>query len=106
MKLSAKLISLMLCPTTPVLAQGNLFKIRYNAETLAAKVDSDDWGNRLTVRSESISLTMKAGQTRSIPPNIVTAVIPSPVALCSLFQRTELHYSGSGSFAVCARSEN
>ncbi len=112
MKLSAKIISLMLCLAVTASAQGNLFKVRYNAGTLATKVDDDDWGNRLTVTSEAISLTLKDGQNLTIQPNNVTAIsygqeahrrvgtmvalaiIFSPVALFGLFHKTKLHYVG------------
>lgn len=112
MKLSAKLISLMLCLAITAPAQGNLFKVRYNAGTLATKVDGDDWGNHLTVTSDSIKLTLKDGQSLTIPPNSVTgisygqeahrrvgtmvalAIIVSPVALFGLMHKTKLHFVG------------
>lgn len=49
-----------LCATS--FAQGNTWKkVRYNGGTLQTKVDPEDWGNKLTVSSETVTLVLKDG---------------------------------------------
>jgi hypothetical protein len=96
-----------------VFAQGNTWnRVRYNGGTIATKVSPDDWGNKLTVTSDLISLVLKDGQKIEIQPKSVTAlsygqeahrrvgtmillgILLSPLALFGLFHKTRLHYIG------------
>jgi len=93
--------------------QGNSFKkIRYQGGSIASKVKSDDWNNRLTVTPEEIKLEFKDGVTSTIDPKKVTglsygqeahrrvgtmillAVLISPIALFGLLHKTRKHYVG------------
>jgi len=93
--------------------QGNTFdKIRYNGGTVATKVSPKDWGNRLTVTSEGITLRLKDGQSVQIDPRSVTGlsygqeahrrvgtmvalgILFAPLALFGLFHKTRLHFIG------------
>src|SRR5436309_3434667 len=87
-------------------------KVRYNGGTVSTGISPDDWGNRLTVSSESIKLFLKDGQTISVKPSNVTGlsygqeahrrvgtmvalrILVAPVALFGLFHKTKLHYIG------------
>lgn len=94
-------------------SEGNSWnKIRYNGGTLQTKVDPKDWGNHLTVTSDSITLKLKDGQQVVIPAKSVTGlsygqeahrrvgtmialgILVSPVALFGLMHKTRLHYIG------------
>jgi hypothetical protein len=90
----------------------NVFtRVRYNGGSLPSKVDPKDWGNKLTVTSDTIVLEFK-GEKKSfdkfeIPSKSVTtlsygqeahrrvgtmialAVLVAPVALFGLFHKTE-----------------
>ena len=58
-------------------AQGNIFtKVRYNGGSVATKVDPKDWGNRLTVTSDVITLELKgkAKTKLEIPSKSVTSL--------------------------------
>jgi hypothetical protein len=108
-----KLLALLLCLSLFAYAQGNTFtRVRYNGGSVASKVDPKDWGNKLTVTPDAISLDFKDGQKLAIPPKSVTslsygqeahrrvgtmialAVLVAPVALFGLFHKTRLHYIG------------
>ena len=116
MKASAgyRLAVVLLALTTAVFAsQGNSWnKVRYNGGTLQTKVNPKDWGNHLTVTSDSITLKLKDGQQVVIPAKSVTGlsygqeahrrvgtmialgILVSPVALFGLMHKTRLHYIG------------
>ena len=95
----------------------NVFtRVRYNGGSLPSKVDPKDWGNKLTVTSDTISLELKGEKKHfdkfEIPSKSVTglsygqeahrrvgtmialAVLVAPVALFGLFHKTRLHYIG------------
>ena len=93
--------------------QGNTFnKVRYSGGTLSANVKPKDWGNRLSVSSDAITLALKDGQVVKIDPSLVTGlsygqeahrrvgtmvalgVLLLPLALFGLFHKTRLHYIG------------
>ncbi len=93
--------------------QGNTFnKVRYNGGSVGSKVSPKDWGNHLTVTSDTITLVLKDGKKVDIPAKAVTsisygqeahrrvgtmialAVLVAPVALFGLFHKTRLHYIG------------
>jgi hypothetical protein len=108
-----KLLSMLLCLSLFVYAQGNTFsRVRYNGGSVPSKVDPKDWGNKLTVTSDAITLDFKDKQTVAIPAKSVTAlgygqeahrrvgtmialaILVAPVALFGLFHKTRLHYIG------------
>ena len=93
--------------------QGNTFdKVRYNGGSVDSKVNPKDWGNHLTVTSDTITLALKDGKRVAIAAKSVTslsygqeahrrvgtmialAVLIAPVALFGLFHKTRLHYIG------------
>ncbi len=118
MELLKKLLALVLCISTlclPLLAygQGNSFdKVRYNGGSVATTVKPDDWGNKLVVNSDAISLKLKDGQNVAIDPKQVTsisygqeahrrvgtaiglAVISLGIGALSALHKTKLHYIG------------
>lgn len=108
-----KLLALSLCITLLAYAEGNTFtRVRYNGGSVPSKVDPKDWGNKLTVTPDAITLDFKDKQTLVIPPKSVTslsygqeahrrvgtmvalAILVAPVALFGLFHKTRLHYIG------------
>src|SRR5258708_14821920 len=103
-------LALLLCTLT---VQASAFKdIRYNGGTLTTKVDPKDWGNKLEVTSDEITLNLKDGQSLKIDPKRVTglsygqeahrrvgtmialAILVAPVALFGLLHKTRLHFIG------------
>jgi hypothetical protein len=110
-RLTALLCLIVLLPS--LTAYGSTFKdIRYNGGTLQTKVDPHDWGNKLTVTSDEITLDLKDGQSIKIDPKRVTAlsygqeahrrvgtmvalgILFAPLALFGLFHKTRLHFIG------------
>lgn len=70
-----KLLAVFLALSVLTYAQGNTFtKVRYNGGSVPTTVKPDDWDNKLTVNSESISLLLKDGQTISFSPKQVTVL--------------------------------
>lgn len=50
----------LLCSSVEAHSQGNTYdRVRYNGGTIANHVDPKDWGNHLTVTSDSIVFTFK-----------------------------------------------
>lgn len=112
LKVLRRAIALVLCCCIYVSATGNTFKVRYNGGAIASKVDPKDWGNKLTINPDAITLDLKDGVKVNIPPKTVTslsygqeahrrvgtmialAVLVAPVALFGLFHKTRLHYIG------------
>ena len=113
MKITRQLIVLCLSYVLVAYAQGNYFnKVRYTGGTLSANVKPKDWGNRLTVSSDAITLALKDGQVVKIDPSLVTGlsygqeahrrvgtmvalgVLFLPLALFGLFHKTRLHFIG------------
>lgn len=113
MQLLKKFAVLFLCCSLVAYAQGNSFdKVRYNGGSVDSKVNPKDWGNHLTVTSDTITLALKDGKSLDIPAKAVTslsygqeahrrvgtmvalAVLLAPVALFGLFHKTRLHYIG------------
>ena len=99
----------------PLLAygEGNTFdRVRYNGGSISSKVKPDEWGNKLDVTSDAISLTLKDGQSISIVPRNVTslsygqeahrnvgtaiglAVFSLGIGALSALHKTKLHYIG------------
>ena len=111
---STKVLTLLLCTCLLVYADGgNTFtRVRYNGGSVPSKVDPKEWGNKLTVTSDAITLEFKDKQTLVIQPKSVTslsygqeahrrvgtmvalAILVAPVALFGLFHKTRLHYIG------------
>jgi hypothetical protein len=113
-----KLIALVLClplSSLPLFAygQGNTFdKVRYNGGSVQTTVKPDEWGNKLTVTSDEISLALKDGQKIAIHPSQVTslsygqeahrnvgtaiglAVFSLGIGALSALHKTKLHYIG------------
>jgi len=109
-----KMFAALLCFTLLAYADGgNSFtRVRYNGGSVASKVDPKDWGNKLTVTSDAITLEFKDKTTLVIPPKSVSslsygqeahrrvgtmvalAILVAPVALFGLFHKTRLHYIG------------
>jgi len=109
-----KTLAALLCFALVAYADGgNTFtRVRYNGGSVASKVDPKEWGNKLTVTSDAITLEFKDKQTLVIPPKSVTslsygqeahrrvgtmvalAILVAPVALFGLFHKTRLHYIG------------
>lgn len=106
-------VVLLALATAVYASQGNSWnKVRYNGGTLQTKVSPKDWGNHLTVTSDSITLKLKDGQQVVIPAKSVTGlsygqeahrrvgtmialgILVSPVALFGLMHKTRLHYIG------------
>lgn len=113
MTLFRRLLAVVLCCAVLSYAQGNTFtKIRYNGGSISTQVKPDDWDNKLTVNSDAIVLTLKDGQTLSIPPKQVTslsygqeahrrvgtaiglAVISLGVGALFALHKTKLHFIG------------
>lgn len=113
MRTARILLALILCVAIVTYGQGNTFdKVRYNGGTIATKVSPKDWGNRLTVTSEGITLRLKDGQSVQIDPRSVTGlsygqeahrrvgtmvalgILFAPLALFGLFHKTRLHFIG------------
>lgn len=112
MKTARQLLVVWLSFSLVVYCQGNTFKkIRYRGGTVESNVKPKDWGNRLTVTSDLITLELKDGQTLEIDPASVTVLsygqeahrrvgtmvvlgVLFPVALFGLFHKTRLHYIG------------
>lgn len=110
---STRFLALLLCASLLAYAEGNTFtRVRYNGGSVASKVDPKDWGNKLTVTPDAITLDFKDKQQLLIAPKSVTslsygqeahrrvgtmvalAVLVAPVALFGLFHKTRLHYIG------------
>jgi hypothetical protein len=113
MRITEKLLAILLSTSLLAYAQGNTFdKVRYNGGTISTRVDPKDWNNKLTVTADLIVLTLKDGQRAEIPPKSVTslsygqeahrrvgtmialAVLVAPVALFGLLHKTRLHFIG------------
>ena len=107
------LLVFILCSALVSYGQGNTFnKVRYNGGSVASHVDAKDWGNKLTVTPDAITLETKDNVKVDIPPKAVTslsygqeahrrvgtmvalAILVAPVALFGLFHKTRLHYIG------------
>jgi len=110
---SRRLLILLLCISVLAYADGNTFtRVRYNGGSVPSKVDPKDWGNKLTVTADAITLDFKDGQKLDIAPKSVVslsygqeahrrvgtmvalAILIAPVALFGLFHKTRLHYIG------------
>jgi len=111
---ATKILVLLLCTCMLVYADGgNTFtRVRYNGGSVPSKVDPKEWGNKLTVTSDAITLDFKDKQTLVIAPKSVVslsygqeahrrvgtmvalAILVAPVALFGLFHKTRLHYIG------------
>lgn len=109
-----KMLAALLCFALLAYADGgNTFtRVRYNGGSVASKVDPKDWGNKLTVTSDAITLEFKDKTALVIPPKSVSslsygqeahrrvgtmvalAILVAPVALFGLFHKTRLHYIG------------
>lgn len=102
-----------LCLSMAVYGQGNSFdKVRYNGGSVDSKVDPTDWGNRLVVAQDKITLVLSDGKSLEIAPKAVTklsygqaahrqlgavaalAIFVSPLALFDLLHETRLHFIG------------
>jgi hypothetical protein len=71
------LISICLCgllTATPVLAKGNLFTVRYVGGSFNSTVEPDDWGNKITITSEMITLHLKDGQELKVDPKNIRVI--------------------------------
>ncbi len=112
-QLFTRVLALFLCFSVLAYADGNAFtRVRYNGGSVPSKVDPKDWGNKLTVTSDAITLDFKDGQKLAIEPKSVVslsygqeahrrvgtmvalAILIAPVALFGLFHKTRLHYIG------------
>lgn len=98
--------------TSPIFAQGNEFKVRYNGGTVETKVEHDDWGNAITVSSDTIVLKFKDGQIVDIDPKRVTglsygrnasrriggftaaAVLINPLLAFGMLKKNKQHFIG------------
>src|SRR5689334_2950664 len=115
-----QVLAIVLCSllaTSAFAGGGNTFtKVRYNGGAIPSKVDPKDWGNKLTVTPEVITLELKGDKKKfdkfEIPAKSVTslsygqeahrrvgtmialAVLVAPVALFGLFHKTKLHFIG------------
>jgi hypothetical protein len=107
-------VFLVICLPVVMLAQeGNIFnRVRYNGGSISTKVKPDEWDNKLTVTSDSITFTLKDDQSISIPPKQVTSIsygqeahrrVGTAIALAvfslgigalSALHKTKLHYIG------------
>ena len=113
MEFIRKALAMLVCLSVLAAAQGNTFdKVRYNGGSISTKVKPDDWDNKLTVNSDAIVLTLKDGQTISVPPRAVTslsygqeahrrvgtaigiAVISLGAGALFALHKTKLHYIG------------
>lgn len=113
MTLFRRLFAVVLCCAVLSYAQGNTFtKVRYNGGSISTQVKPDGWDNKLTVNSDAIVLSLKDGQTLSIPPKQVTslsygqeahrrvgtaiglAVISLGVGALFALHKTKLHFIG------------
>jgi hypothetical protein len=104
------LLSLCVLPVT-VLAQSNVFQVRYVGGSVSSKVKPDDWGNTMTVSSEVILLKLKDGQEVKIDPKTVKLLthgrhasrrigtyaalaIVSPLFLFGMLKKNKQHFIG------------
>jgi hypothetical protein len=113
MKIVRPLLAVFLVGCLVAYPAGNTFdKIRYNGGTLQTKVDPKDWGNRLTVTAEEITVELRDGQKVTVNPKRVTGhsygqeahrrvgtmvalgILLAPLALFGLFHKTRLHFIG------------
>jgi hypothetical protein len=113
MRVLRGLVAIILVYSTVAYAQGNSWnKVRYNGGTLQTKVSPEDWDNKLTVTSDTITFNLKDGQKVEIPTKDVTSlsygqeahrrvgtmialgILVAPLALFGLFHKTRLHYIG------------
>lgn len=113
MQVLRRSLAIFLCFASLTWAQGNTFdRVRYNGGSVPSKVDAKDWGNKLTVTSDTITLALKDGQKLDIAPKSVTAlsygqeahrrvgtmialaVLVAPIALFGLLHKTRLHFIG------------
>lgn len=113
MELLKKLFALILCLPLIAYGQGNTFnKVRYNGGSVSTTVKPDDWGNKLIVSSDEITLKLKDGQLVEISPKLVTAIsygqeahrrVGTAIGLAvfslgigalSALHKTKLHYIG------------
>ena len=73
--LLTRVVAFVLCFSLLAYAKGNTFnRVRYNGGSVASKVDPKDWGNKLTVTSDTITLEFKDGQKVDIPAKSVTSI--------------------------------
>ena len=62
-----KVLAVFLAVSVLTYAQGNSFtKVRYNGGSVSTTVKPDDWDNKLTVNSESISLMAPKSQAYTL----------------------------------------
>ena len=113
MRPAQKLIASFLSCAILAYRQGNVFtKVRYNGGSAPSNVDPKDWGNKLTVSSDTVLLDLKGkpksrfevslksitglsyGQEahRRVGTMIALAILVAPVALFGLLHKTRLHY--------------
>lgn len=72
-----KLLAITLCilmAAAPILAQGNLFQVRYVGGSISSTVKPDDWKNDMTITPEVITLKLKDGQEIKIDPKNVKLI--------------------------------
>jgi hypothetical protein len=118
MEIRRSLAILLICSTLAY-TKGNTFSVRYNGGSVASKVKPDDWGNKLTITPENLTLIfhdklpkskehvslviptktvtgLSYGQEahRRVGTMVVLAVLLTPLALFGLFHKTRLHYIG------------
>ncbi len=109
-----KTISLLLCYcvlATTVFAQSNQFQVRYVGGSVASNVKADDWGNTITVSSDTILLKLKDGQEININPKEVKLMthsrhasrrigtyaalsLVSPLFLLGMLKKNKRHFIG------------
>jgi hypothetical protein len=113
MKIFVQLLALSLCVSQLAYADGNTFnRVRYNGGSVNSKVDPKNWGNKLTVTPDLVTLSLKDHTKLEIPPKSITAlsygqeahrrvgtmitlaILVSPVALFGLMHKTRLHFIG------------
>ncbi|MBC8031749.1 MAG: hypothetical protein H7Z16_16820 [Pyrinomonadaceae bacterium] len=107
-------LALLLCLSlfaATIVAQGNQFKVRYAGGSIASTVKPDDWGNTITVNSETILLKLKDGQEIKINPKEVKLIthgrnasrrigkyaalaIISPLFLLGMLKKNKQHFIG------------
>ena len=112
-KLTALIACVCLLAAVMLADSGNTWdRVRYNGGTLKTDVKPDDWDNKLTVTSDTVTFVLKDGQKLEIPSKNITAlsygqeahrrvgtfvalgVILSPWLLFGLFHKTRLHFIG------------
>lgn len=109
-----KLVALLLClslSAVTALGQGNQFKMRYVGGSVASTVKPDDWGNTITVDSESILMKLKDGKEIQISPKDVKLLthsrhasrrigtyaalaLVSPFFLLGMLKKNKRHFIG------------